>query len=153
MEGAAKGVKMNELKNVHTDPFATTLALQYVRKDWEETAINAYDLFQVDGVVYFEIAAVVTTAPTSSGTPALRLGVTGNTDALIGDTNIANLAAGNIWALTSASNADGSTTRIVGYAADTNITVSITGTVLTAGAFSFHLSWRRVTPEASVIAV
>jgi len=109
------------------------------------------DLFAVTGDVFVNIIPVITTDVTSAATANIRLGVEGNTDAMIVDSVSTDLDARGIWVDQTPDNEIESTERMRGYIiTDGNDVVLTLSAQVDAGAITFYCFWTPLSSDGLV---
>lgn len=109
-------------------------------------------LFTVTGDVIVKIIPIITTDVTSAAVANIRMGVVGETDAMIVDSVSTNLDARGIWVDQTPDNEIETTERIREYIItdgnDVNLTLSAQ---VDAGAITFYCWWDRLSADGKVV--
>lgn len=110
-------------------------------------------LFTISGTLEAQLVAVLGTALAgTAGT--ISVGVTGDTDALLGVTTYTALAANYVWIHTAAAASDSAwgdlkhVPIVINAAASPSIFTTIATNAVKSGACDFHLYWRPLEPNA-----
>lgn len=120
------------------------------------TGFDTAVAFTVTGDVEVEFIGVVpTTAITStSGTTALSLGVSGATNAFLGDSfidNAVNFLAGSVWGSGGVASkyANWSTKAVIGAGADVSLTRDVDD--ITAGDLTIYCKFKKLSADGNVV--
>jgi hypothetical protein len=110
------------------------------------------NVFTVTGDVLIRIIPVITTDVTSAADANIRLGVVGNTDAMIVDSLSTNLDARGIWVDQTPDNEIESTERIRGYiVTDGNDVVMTLDAQVDTGVVRFYCFWTPLSSDGMVV--
>jgi len=110
------------------------------------------NVFTISGVVIVRIIAVVATSVTSVALANIRLGVVGNTDAMIVDSLSTNLVARGIWVDQTPDHEIEPVERVRGYiVTDGNDVVLTLDAQVDAGVVRFYCFWTALGNSGKVI--
>lgn len=111
-------------------------------------------VFTVTGDVIIRLIPVITTDVTSAASANVRLGVVGNTDAMIVDSLSTGLDARGIWVDQTPDNEIESDERIRGYiVTDGNDIVLTLSAQVDAGVIRFYCFWTPLSTDGMVVSV
>ncbi len=116
------------------------------------TSTGTVNVFTVTGDVLIRIIPVITTDVVPDSTANIRLGVVGNTDAMIVDTPTNGLDARGIWVDQSPDNEIESDERIRGYiVTDGNDVVLTLSAQVNSGVIRFYCFWTALSSDGNVV--
>lgn len=121
----------------------TSLGEFKIQKDLTfSNSTGTLTLFTVTGDVWVNIIPVITTDVTSAAGANIRMGIVGNTDAMIVDSLATGLDARGIWVDQTPDNEIESTERVRGYfITDGNNIILTLDAQVDAGAITFYCFW------------
>ena len=124
-----------------------------IRKDLTfSNDIGTLALFTVTGDVIVWLIPVITTDVTSAALANVRLGVVGNTDAMIVDSQVVDLDARGIWVDQTPDNEIEPLDRIRSYIiTDGNNIVLTLDAQVDAGVIRFYLYWEALSADGNVV--
>lgn len=110
------------------------------------------DLFTITGDVIVQIIPIITTTLVPDTTANVKLGVVGNTDAMIVDSVSTDLVARGIWVDQTPDNEIESTERMRSYIiTDGNDVVLTLSAQVNSGAITFYCYWTPLSTGTSVL--
>ena len=131
------------------------LGLPLVQKDLTfSNDTGALTLFTVTGDVIVWLIPVITTDVVPNTTANIRLGVVGNTDAMIVDSDADDLDARGIWVDQTPDNEIEPLDRIRSYIiTDGNDIILTLSSQVNSGAIRFYLFWDRLSSDGNVVKI
>ncbi len=115
-------------------------------------AAGAVGVFTVTGDVLVRIIPVISTTATSAAAANIRLGIIGNTDAMIVDSLATDLVARGIWVDQTPDNEIETDERVRGYiVTDGNDVILTLDAQIDTGVIRFYCFWTPLSSGATVV--
>jgi hypothetical protein len=140
--------------NMSVDKFVEALGQNFQIQDitFTNEGAGAVSVFTVTGDVIVRIIPVITTTHTSAAAANIKLGVVGNTDAMIVDSLATGLVARGIWVDQTPTNEIESDERVRGYIiTDGNDVILTLDAQVDTGVIRFYCFWTPLSSDGNVV--